>query len=217
MSTLPNFTAQETSAAQEPASVQPGQQTAIPIPPAPQAAPQKNKGGRPKGAKNKPKTPPGPQVPPTPATSTAEEELQRLAAEYRPVTPPAGAAQPGQPAAAAAPTTGLPFVITGHLALIVVDTFIPSGMAFVLNRYGWKVTPDQLKLTEKERQDIEPIMDAVVKQLTADPRVILLLALVGAYAGKIPAKPARPKADVEAELKEALAELKRMRDQMNGQ
>lgn len=188
MSTLPNFTAETTSTTPEP--VAPGQQTAIPVPPTPAATPPpKNKGGRPKGAKNKPKAPPSAQVPPTPAATPAEEELKKLAAEYKP-DQAAQAPQPGQ-AAPAAPPPGQPFVITGHLALIVVDTFIPSGMAWMLNRYGWKITPDQLKLTEKERQDIEPIMDAVVKQLTADPRVILLLALVGAYAGKIPPKPAK--------------------------
>ena len=98
---------------------------------------------------------------------------------------------------------------------MIVDTFIPSGMSWLLNRYGWKVNADTLKLTDKERQDIEPIMDAVVRQLVADPRVVLALALVGAYAGKIPPRPANAKREkeLEAELRKALDELKAIKNQ----
>jgi hypothetical protein len=86
------------------------------------------------------------------------------------------------------------FVVTGALAIVVVDTFVPGGLALILNRFGgYNVTKEQLQLTDKERADIEPIMDVVVKQLIADPRVILALVLVGAYASKIPAKPAKAK------------------------
>jgi hypothetical protein len=98
---------------------------------------------------------------------------------------------------------------------VIVDTFIPSGISWLLNRYGWKVNADTLKLTEKERQDIEPIMDAVVRQFVADPRVVLALALVGAYAGKIPPRPANAKREkeLETELRKALDELKELRNQ----
>ncbi len=85
------------------------------------------------------------------------------------------------------------FVVTGALALVVVDTFIPAALSFVLNRYGYTTTKEQLQLTDKERTDIEPIMDVVIKQLIADPRVVLGLVLIGAYMSKIPAKPARTK------------------------
>lgn len=69
-------------------------------------------------------------------------------------------------------------------------------MSWILKRYGWdEVSADQLKLTDKERQDLEPIMDAVVKQLVADPWVVLVLGLVGAYAGKIPPRKNKAKSN----------------------
>jgi hypothetical protein len=98
--------------------------------------------------------------------------------------------------------------------LIVVDALIPTGMAFALNKYGWNVKRGDLSLTEQERKDIEPIMDAVVRDMTADPKILLLLALVGAYASKIPDRPAKNDRDrtkaLEGQLKEALDQLKKL-------
>jgi len=206
------------------------EQTRIDTPPAaiPEPAPApkpKNKGGRPKGSgKNQkaaaaagaaPNTPPQP-----PPQLTIEEELAKLKADYnKPADPTPGAAPGAAPGTTTAPAPGTvsPFLVTGHLALIVVDALIPTGMAFALNKYGWKVKRNDLKLTEEERKDIEPIMDIVVKDMIADPKILLALCLIGAYANKIPERPASDKRDAEKELRSQVeklkAELEKMRKQ----
>ena len=200
-------------------------QTSIPVPDAP-TAPPKNKGGRPKGSKNKKTNQPQQQqqqqqqpqqAPPTPTTSV-EEELRRLANDYKATEP--GAAQPAQPGAQPAqpgsvPPPPQPFVITGHLALIVVDGIFPGLFAFALNRYGWEntVKKEHLQLTEREVKDLEPIMDACVRDLVANPWIVLAFTLVGCYAAKIPPRPTKSNRtkDREQQVKQALEQLKQIR------
>jgi hypothetical protein len=206
-------------------------QTSIPAPPPPPPPPAnppaavpapdpvpapKNKGGRPKGSgkKQREAAQANAQAPPT--ASSVQDELNKLNQDYKNATTTPPGAAPGTPGAAPGTPGGQPFVVTGHLALIVLDSLIPAGLAFALNRFGWKVKRHELMLTEQERKDIEPIMDVVVKDMIADPRILLVLALAGAYAGKIPPKPEKPAkdrtADLERQLKEALAQLKNQQD-----
>ena len=171
-------------------------------------AAEKKKGGRPPGRKNNAtlakeeaerQAAAASGGPPTPSL---DEQLNALKAEY----PPAPAAPPSteqtkQPptpevpggAPAPAPVADAPpFTISGHLALIVVDSLFPSALAWLLNRYGGyngTVKKSDLQLTEREVKDLEPIADEVAKRIMADPLIVLVIALVGCYAGKIPPKP----------------------------
>lgn len=160
--------------------------------PKPTQEPPKNKGGRPKGSKNRKTKEPEKQAQPvTPSTPSTDDELAKLAAEY-PAGKAAGpaptpGAEAAAPAAEAPPTS--PYMISGFMALVVIDAIFPAILSALLNRYGYETTKEQLQLTEKEHKDLEKVADEVVKLIQMNPIVLLALSLVGAYASKIPSKP----------------------------
>lgn len=175
--------------------------------------------GRPPGAKNKkkdPETKPPEPVKPTgpeqPAPSESiDDVIKRMRAEHATIdTPPAqepaasteGAEKPKEDAPNAPPTPpaaamqeALPFKISGYLALVVVDAVFPAGIAFFLNRQGWDIDSDDLKMTDKEREQLEPVADECAKQLIANPWVLLAISVSAIYMGKIPPRPKKAQAN----------------------
>lgn len=128
-------------------------------------------------------TPPAPeQAAPTEGTDKAKEDA--------PNTPPAPPAQAMQEA--------LPFKISGYLALVVVDAVFPAGIAFFLNRQGWDIDSDDLKMTDKEREQLEPVADECAKQLVANPWVLLAISVSAIYMGKIPPRPKQQRNEKDA-------------------
>lgn len=73
-------------------------------------------------------------------------------------------------------------LITGALFLVIVDVAIPFAIASINN---WltkdKIDSAKLQLTEKQRKDLEPLADAVVKYLNlqANPVVLFLIGYGG--------------------------------------
>ncbi len=76
-------------------------------------------------------------------------------------------------------------LISGALFITLVDLILPVLIAFANNRFSKiKIEADKLQLTEKQRKDLEPVCDQVVRQLNlnANPMVLLTISLGGLYA-----------------------------------
>lgn len=101
---------------------------------------------------------------------------------------PSGTAQQGQPLPnTPANTTGVvqSTLITGALFLIIIDVCIPFTVASINNWLSKdKIDSSKLQLTEKQRKDLEPLADAVVKylNLNANPVVLFLIGYGGIVA-----------------------------------
>lgn len=87
-------------------------------------------------------------------------------------------------------TTTIPatMLINGALFLTVVNIIFPLVIVAVNN---WlspkeKMTVKQMKLTKEEQKEIDPLMDATLKQLNiaGNPLVLLIITLTASYAGK---------------------------------
>lgn len=76
-------------------------------------------------------------------------------------------------------------LITGALFLIIVDVCIPFGVASINNWLSKdKIDSSKLQLTEKQRKDLEPLANEVVKylNLNANPVVLFLIGYGGIVA-----------------------------------
>lgn len=76
-------------------------------------------------------------------------------------------------------------MISGALFITLVDLVLPMVIAFVNNKVSkQKISADSLTLTDKQRKDLEPVCDQVVRQLqlSANPVVLLTVSLGGIYA-----------------------------------
>lgn len=79
-------------------------------------------------------------------------------------------------------------LINGALFLAFINFIIPlaiSGIHNWLNKKN-KLAIKDLKLTNDEKKEIDPLMDATLKQLNinANPLILLIISLVGAYSVK---------------------------------
>ena len=75
-------------------------------------------------------------------------------------------------------------IITGALFLLLIDMLVPLLIGLLNDRVSKnKIDIKQLKLTKEQKNELEPICDAVVKHInfTANPIVILVLSLSGIY------------------------------------
>jgi len=78
-------------------------------------------------------------------------------------------------------------LIDGGLFLTLINIAVPLLIA-ILNNYVEKdkkkhIDPQKLKLTNDQKKELDPVVDAVMKQvsLTGNPLVILLVGLLTAY------------------------------------
>lgn len=79
-------------------------------------------------------------------------------------------------------------LVNGALFLAFINFIIPlaiSGIHNWLNKKN-KLAIKDLKLTNDEKKEIDPLMDATLKQLNinANPLILLIISLVGAYSVK---------------------------------
>lgn len=93
-------------------------------------------------------------------------------------TPPYSAPPPAPtPAAPTSHTLGGE-LLTGALFLLLVDMLVPALIALVNNMVSKvKVESDDLKLTAKQKSELEPIADRVVKYINLDEHPIALYCL----------------------------------------
>ncbi len=99
-------------------------------------------------------------------------------------------------------------LINGALFLSVINFIIPLTIVTINN---WvspkeKMTLKDLRLTNEEKKEIDPLMDATLKQLNiqGNPLILLMITLTAAYSMKFIGK----KVDIETENLEAKTEQK---------
>lgn len=87
-------------------------------------------------------------------------------------------------------TTSIPAsqLVNGALFLAFINFIIPLAISGVHNWFNKKnkLAIKDLKLTNDEKKEIDPLMDATLKQLNinANPLILLIISLVGAYSVK---------------------------------
>jgi len=75
-------------------------------------------------------------------------------------------------------------LLTGALFLTLIDLLFPIVIAGINNRFSKdKINASALSLTEKQKKEIAPIADRVLKQINvqANPTLLLFLSVVGIY------------------------------------
>lgn len=75
-------------------------------------------------------------------------------------------------------------LLTGALFLTLVDLLFPIIICGINNRFTKdKIKASDLSLTEKQKKEIAPIADRVLKQINvqANPTLLLFLSMVGIY------------------------------------
>jgi hypothetical protein len=75
-------------------------------------------------------------------------------------------------------------LIDGAMFIMLIDLLFPLAITFFNNKVSdVKINADDLQLSEKQKKDLTPIADNVVKQLTikADPAWLLFIAMTGMY------------------------------------
>lgn len=75
-------------------------------------------------------------------------------------------------------------ILDGAMFITLVDTLVPMIIALANNSFSKiKVDPDKMTLTDKQKKQLEPICEQVVKKLslTADPTWLLIVALFSMY------------------------------------
>lgn len=77
-------------------------------------------------------------------------------------------------------------IITGALLITFIDLFIPMIIVTVnnlLDPSGKKVKIEQLRMKIQQRKELEPIADALAKEieLKANPWLLMIAALIGIY------------------------------------
>ncbi len=78
-------------------------------------------------------------------------------------------------------------IITGLLFITLLDLVLPMAMTSVNNALtGEKMSQTDLKLTQTQKNELEPIADEVMKelQLKADPIFILIVSFISIYGMK---------------------------------
>ena len=83
--------------------------------------------------------------------------------------------------------------ISGALALLLIDLFFPSVIAFGYNKFVAarfdkdQIKAGELKLTAKEQKELEPLADACIKEMMfqLSPTKALIIALSIIYGGKV--------------------------------
>jgi hypothetical protein len=78
-------------------------------------------------------------------------------------------------------------IINGMLFIFFIDTAIPMTIALINNRYNKnkKINANDLKLSARQKTELEPIANEVAKQIaiSGNPITILSISLIGIYAG----------------------------------
>ncbi len=75
-------------------------------------------------------------------------------------------------------------VLSGTLFLTLIESIMPLVIGILSERFdNKKVDVKKLKLTAAQRKELEPICDAVVKQMNvkSNPIVLLVISLLGIY------------------------------------
>lgn len=95
-------------------------------------------------------------------------------------------------------------LISGALFLTLVDLLLPFLIEVVNNRFSKiKINSEDLKLTEKQKKEITPISDAVVKSLNiqGNPVWLMIIALGGIYGINTAALRAMKKEEIKSDAK----------------
>jgi hypothetical protein len=74
--------------------------------------------------------------------------------------------------------------ISGSLLILLVDLLIPNILVFANNRFSKKkMKASKLQMTAQQRNELEPLADAVAKQmaLKSSPLAVLIISMVGIY------------------------------------
>lgn len=75
-------------------------------------------------------------------------------------------------------------LISGILFLTLVDQLFPAFIAFLNNQFSdKKIKSHQMQLTAKQKGELAPVCDELIKQweITANPLLILSISLLGIY------------------------------------
>lgn len=87
---------------------------------------------------------------------------------------------PPQPNVLAAST-----LISGAMFIILIDLLMPMSICGLNNLFNkeYKLDPDKMKMTDKQKSELSTVGDAVVRELkiTASPSLLFLLTLFGIY------------------------------------
>ncbi len=157
----------------------------------------KRKGGRPKGSKDsKPrrrrsdaKTKPTPKPKKEESSRSVMDEIESVASEYKQPPPP-----PDQPEGTTGPQSesdsDFGDLVNGYILLIMIEAFIPSLVVGTVNiirkkqgKEPTKAKAADIKMTDRQKKDLEPIADAAAKYLLngMKPHVLLIIAISGVY------------------------------------
>ena len=143
--------------------------------------------------------------PPDPANYIGDKRFYQRGAKAGQLRPGGVRATYNHNATSTIPATML---INGALFLSVINFIIPLTIVTINN---WvspreKMTLKDLRLTNEEKKEIDPLMDATLKQLNiqGNPLILLMITLTAAYSMKFIGK----KVDIETENMEAKAEQK---------
>jgi hypothetical protein len=74
--------------------------------------------------------------------------------------------------------------ISGSLLILLVDLLIPNILVFANNKFSKKkMKASKLQMTAQQRSELEPLADAVAKQmaLKSSPLAVLIISMVGIY------------------------------------
>lgn len=75
-------------------------------------------------------------------------------------------------------------IISGMMFITLVDTIFPLLLGFINSRFdSKKINANDLKLSAKQKKELEPLCDEVMKawNIEANPAVLLTISLVGIY------------------------------------
>lgn len=131
---------------------------------------------------------------PSPAAQTAQpgkqktlqQEIDELKAGYTTADPVNGPQTPGT----GQPGAPMATLVSGYVLVMVMDAMVPALVAWGVNRFGGRddVSADMLRLTQREKDAIEPIADRAASFILGriDP-VTLFFTVYGAMCiTKIP-------------------------------
>jgi hypothetical protein len=79
-------------------------------------------------------------------------------------------------------------IITGALFMLFIDLVIPALITLINNKVSKKkIRAEQLKLSNDQRKELEPIADEVAKQinLQGNPVTVLVASLAAIYLGNL--------------------------------
>lgn len=156
------------------------------------------KDGKPRGApytrNRKKKTAQVEKLEPEPApettTATATDEtdlfgdLSNFAAQPGNEPTPAAEPPPVNPMPETAPAAEY---ISGYILLVICDFVFPMGISLILRKFAKKdISAEQLQLTGRELNKLEPLADAAAKQLSVQlsPLAAFGMTMAAIYGGK---------------------------------